>query len=82
LTRAVSCVSVAPIIAMVNDVITDLQTPDGIPIMGRCCPTDVKTRWIYLVDVPRYILSYRGIENEVRSVLEHDPIPESFTRSY
>jgi hypothetical protein len=81
-THAISSTLVALGIAMVNGVITDLQTSDGIAIMDRRCPTLEKTRWVYLVDVLRYILSYRGIINEVRGILEHDPTPESFTRLY
>jgi hypothetical protein len=53
-TRAVSSASVALIIAMVNDVITDLHIPDGITIMGGCCPTLVKIHSVYLVDTLRY----------------------------
>jgi hypothetical protein len=43
-THAVFSASVALIIAMANDVITDLQTPDGITIMCPRCPTLVTTR--------------------------------------
>jgi hypothetical protein len=78
-THGLSSASVALIIAMLNDMITYLQTSDGIAIMGRCCPTLVKIRRGSMVDVLRYTLSYRDIVNEVRSVLEHDPISESFT---
>jgi hypothetical protein len=79
-THAVSSASVAPIIAMVDGAITDLQTPEGIGIMGRRCPMLVKNRWVCLVYVLRYILSYHGVENEGRGVLEHDPIQKSFAR--
>jgi hypothetical protein len=41
-THAVSSASAAPIITIVNNLITDWQTPDGIAIMGRRCPTLVK----------------------------------------
>jgi hypothetical protein len=61
---------------MVNDVITDLQTPEGIAIYESALPDACKTRWVYLLDVRRYTLSYRGIGNEVCDVFEHDPIPE------
>jgi hypothetical protein len=67
---------------MVNDVTTDLQTLDETTIMGRRCPTFVKTRDVYLVDVLGHILYYRGTANKVRGVLEHDPMQESLTRLY
>jgi hypothetical protein len=80
--HAVSGASVAPIIAMVNEVTTDLQTPGRIAIMGRRCPTLVKTRWVYLVDVLRDILFYCGTVNELHRILEHGPKPESLIQLY
>jgi hypothetical protein len=60
-THAFSSASAAPILAMANDVTTYLQKPDGMAIMDQHCPTLVKARLVYLVDVLRDIRSYHSI---------------------
>jgi hypothetical protein len=67
---------------ILNDVITDLRSEKGIEILRRKCPTLVKTRWIYAVDVLRFILCRRANVEAVRFFFLHDAIPDSFQTLY
>jgi hypothetical protein len=81
-TQAVLDALVPARIALLNEFIDDLQSPEGLAIVGRKCPTLVKTRWIYAVDVRNFIFCYRDDVNSVQSTLFHNPVPTTFKRLY
>jgi hypothetical protein len=81
-THALKHLCAAPLVEEINECIQDLQTTPGREIMGRRCPTLVKTRWVYLVDVLHYFLLYRDLVKEVRAHFHRSPIPESFRSLY
>jgi hypothetical protein len=64
-------------IALLNESVNDLRSPEALAVVQRKCPTLVKTRWICAADVLDFILLYRG---EVRSALFHNPFPTMFKR--
>jgi hypothetical protein len=67
-------------VTLLNEFISDLRSSEGLEIMGRKCPTMVKTRWIYTSDVLTFILRYRDDVNSVRSAVFHSPLPKTFKR--
>jgi hypothetical protein len=69
-------------INLVGDVIRDARSPVGLEILQRTCPTPVQTRWVYAVDVLRFLLEQRNGVNTVRHLLGHEPIPDQFVTLY
>jgi hypothetical protein len=55
-THAVLDPLVSARIELLNEFVDDLRSPEGLAIVGRKCPTLVKTRWIYAADVLEFIL--------------------------
>jgi hypothetical protein len=69
-------------IALLNEFVYGLRSPEGLTIAEGKCPTLVKTRWIYAADVLDFIFRYRNDVNFVRSALFHNPVPTMFKRLY
>jgi hypothetical protein len=69
-------------IALLNEFVDDLRSPERLAIVRRKCLTLVKARWIYAADVLGFILRYCDDVNSVRSALFHNPVPTKFKRLY
>jgi hypothetical protein len=70
--------AVARRVKVVDEVIRDLRSSQGIVILGRRCPTVVMTRWIYAVEVLHYILQYAEDVDTVPTVSEQGIVPDNF----
>jgi hypothetical protein len=81
-THAVETHLVASRINLLTEFIQDLRSPIGMDILHRKCPSLVRTRWIYAVDVLRFILERRELVSTVRNLTGHDPIPDNFVTLY
>jgi hypothetical protein len=73
---------VAQRVKVLDEVILDLGSPQGILTLGRKCPTVAKTRWIHAVDVLHFVLQYADDVNKVRTVLEQEPVPDNLKTLY
>jgi hypothetical protein len=68
--------------ALLNEFIRDLRSVRGEQILQCKYPTLVRTRWVYVADVFRFILKRREAVNEVRNLLEQSSIPDSLVCLY
>jgi hypothetical protein len=67
---------------VLNDVIADLRTDRGVEILCRKCHTLGKMRWIYAVDVLRFVLCRNDAVETVRFFFSHNAIPDSLQTRY
>jgi hypothetical protein len=74
--------ALARYVEVLNEVIHNLRSPQGIVIFGRKCPAVVKTRWIYAVEVLHFVLQHMGDVNTARTVFEREAVPDNFKTFY
>jgi hypothetical protein len=73
---------VAPRMTILRDITSHLRSDDARQVLMRKCPTLVQTRWVYAVDVLRFICQRI---DDVNNVLERngcDPVARSLKTLY
>jgi hypothetical protein len=74
--------AVAQRVQVFDEMIRDLRSPQGVGILGRKCPTVVKTEWIYDIEALHFVLQDANNVNTVPTVLEQEAVPDKFKIFY
>jgi hypothetical protein len=69
-------------IEILNEIVSCLLTDTGRQVLGKKCPMLIKTRWVYAVDVLRFILERISDVNTVLTLASRDPVPDCLKTLY
>jgi hypothetical protein len=72
----------ADVIQELPDRIRTLRSKKAVAIIGSHCPSLIRTRWVYIVEVLKFMLSHLPDVQSVFEIANKPPIPSHYSRVY